>query len=238
MKWRRAPVLCLLLLPACSLLVQNEEFFDGASKNGGAAGLADSAAGDSSVAGGVSSADAGASASDSMGGAGDADSAGGASGASGDSSSGGTSGSSGGNISAGGGAAPACDKPICTPNMVYSEKQTCCSTGQQTHTHVCSADGCSFGAWSTWGACSVAATCVPGTTEACANKDSCGQRVCSASCAWGACAPKTADGCLRIGPDHTDEGSNYKCCGSGKWTFCLSTCKWSTTCEACTDCGC
>jgi len=223
MKWLRVPVMIVLLMPGCSLMVKDEDYYDGAWKSAGAAGMRpDSTAGNSSGTAGS---------------AGEENAAGGAIGAAGDPGSGGTTNNSGG-------AAPtdSCDKPQCVPNEVDTAKQSCgaCNTGQQTRTRKCSADTCTWGAWSAWSACGgVTATCTPGQTSDCANGDDCGQRVCSTSCSWGACAPKAAAECLRIGPGHTDQGSNFRCCGDGKWEFCLPTCHWSTMCEACgSECSC
>ena len=98
MKWLRVPVLVVLLMPSCSLMVQDAEYFDGEWQSPGVAGMrSDSAAGDSSAAadGGA----AGASAADppgTAGGAGDEGAVGGANGAAGDPSSGGTTNTSGG----------------------------------------------------------------------------------------------------------------------------------------------
>ena len=39
MKWFHIPALVAILMPGCSLMVENDAFFDGASKNAGAAGM-------------------------------------------------------------------------------------------------------------------------------------------------------------------------------------------------------
>lgn len=128
---------------------------------------------------------------------------------------------------------------VCEAGKVESQQRDCgaCSTGTQSRSRRCSADGCAWGSFSAWSACTgVTAACTPGDTTRCANGDSCGQRVCSDGCSWGACAPKFSGGCLRIGKDHTDEGSNYRCCGDvGRWQFCLPDCRWSTDCNACNE---
>lgn len=133
-----------------------------------------------------------------------------------------------------GGAAPAC-----SPGQRQSEQRACgaCNTGQQTRTRSCAADGCSWGAWSAWSGCGgVTAACTPNQTTSCANGDECGHRVCSSSCSWGPCVPRIANGCLRIREGHTDQGSNYRCCGGGgHWQFCLPDCRWSNDCVACTE---
>jgi hypothetical protein len=125
---------------------------------------------------------------------------------------------------------------VCAAGQKQTQQQACgaCNTGTQTRTRSCAADGCSWGGWSAWGACGgVSAPCTPNQTTGCENGDECGHRVCSASCSWGACTPKVSNGCLRIGPGHTDQGSNYQCCSSGHWQFCLPDCHWSTDCSAC-----
>jgi hypothetical protein len=84
--------------------------------------------------------------------------------------------------------------------------------------------------------CPADAECQPAQTSACLNGDSCGHRVCTEACTWGPCEPKMPDGCLRIGPGHEDEGSNYRCCGEvGHWQFCLPTCTWPVQCVACSE---
>jgi hypothetical protein len=141
---------------------------------------------------------------------------------------------------AGAGGANGCSLAgACTAGASETVMQACgaCGTGKQSHTHVCSPDTCTWGPWSDWTACGgVTAACTPGDTMACANGDSCGQRVCSSSCTWGGCAPKVSGGCLRIGDGHTNEGSNYRCCGGGgHWEFCLPDCHWSADCVSCTE---
>ena len=149
MKWLRVPVLIVLLMPSCSLMVEDASYFDGEWQSPGAAGKrSDSAAGDGSVA--VDGGAAGASTTNpagTAGGVGDEGAVGGAGGAAGDPGSGGTT-------STAGGAAPAnpCGKPQCSPNEVETAKQSCgaCGTGQQARTRKCSADTCSWGAWGAW----------------------------------------------------------------------------------------
>lgn len=126
----------------------------------------------------------------------------------------------------------------CEAGAVEMGTQPCgaCDTGSQMQTRTCSSDTCTWSAWSNVGACTgVTAPCAEGDTSPCDNGDSCGQRVCSATCKWSACQPKNANGCLRIRSGHTDEGSNYRCCDTGRWQFCMPDCTWSADCVACTE---
>lgn len=129
--------------------------------------------------------------------------------------------------------------PVCMAGQLQKEQRACgaCNTGNQARTRSCTPDGCGWGAWSAWSGCTgVTAACTPNQTTSCSNGDDCGQRVCSDACTWGACEPKVAGGCLRIGEGHTDQGSNYRCCNGGKhWQFCLPDCHWSTDCSPCTQ---
>lgn len=240
MKWSQIPVILVLLVPACSFLVQSEEHFDGnypGTDSGAAGGAAGAVSGDAAgdAAGGIPA---------SAGAGGVPDGAGGVperAGAAGQSEVAGAESEVAGATSASGGASspgPCVTNPVCMPGAVETAKQACgaCATGTQTRTRTCSASTCNWGAWSAWGACSgVTAICTPKQTSACTNGDPCGQRTCSDKCAWSACTPKTASGCLRIRAGHTDAGSNFKCCGTGSWSFCLSSCQWSTTCESCSQ---
>jgi hypothetical protein len=124
----------------------------------------------------------------------------------------------------------------CDPDGVETETMPCgaCSTGTQTRTRSCDAATCTWSTWSDFGECTgITAACTPQATRACANGDSCGHRVCSDSCSWGACQPIQPGGCLRIREGHTDMGSNFRCCGVGAWQFCLPSCTWSAQCEPC-----
>jgi hypothetical protein len=137
-------------------------------------------------------------------------------------------------------AASGCLAPTreCEGGDVESETVPCgaCNTGNQTRTRCCDATTCVWSTWSEFGACTgVTAACTPQQTTACANGDSCGHRVCTDSCTWGACQPISAGGCLRIRAGHTDMGSNFRCCGVGHWQFCLPNCTWSAQCDPCAE---
>lgn len=131
----------------------------------------------------------------------------------------------------------------CMPGQTQTETQACgaCGLGTQTRTRTCDASSCDWGPWSAWSSCSGGGACTPGSTRACANGDPCGHEVCTSSCTWGACEPRTPGGCLRIRPGTSGPpGNNYRCCplGGGDlgWQFCLPSCVWSTDCEATTAC--
>lgn len=126
----------------------------------------------------------------------------------------------------------------CEPGKIDTQMQPCggCNTGGQTRTRACSAKTCTWDAWSEWSACAgVTAACSPGESMPCSPADSCGQRVCQADCTWSGCVPVMPDGCLRRRDGTQEEGSNYRCCGVGKWQFCLPDCHWSTDCAACSQ---
>ena len=221
MKWLQIPALLALLYPACEAF----RAAPGDDVDGGSEAGASGETGATGQAGANS--EAGASGEPGFNGeAGEA-------GAAGVAGSGGSGESANGGMSGGG----ACQMSLCSTTQVDTATQACgaCKTGKQTRTRTCSSDQCSWGAWSAWSACTgVSAACTPGETSACTNGDSCGQRVCSDACSWGGCTPKVAGGCLRIRAGHTDEGSNYRCCGAaGHWQFCNSSCKWNTSCASC-----
>jgi hypothetical protein len=133
----------------------------------------------------------------------------------------------------------------CAPGETRTETGVCgnCDLGRRTRTISCDvAAGCVWSAPGAWSACSGGGACAPGETTACSPADTCGHRVCSGACTWGACEPLTPGGCLRIRPGTTGPaGNNYRCCPlSGPdpsgWQFCLPSCSWSTACEATTSC--
>lgn len=129
----------------------------------------------------------------------------------------------------------------CAPGETSSETDMCgnCNLGRRTRTRSCDPATCMWGAFGPYSACSGGGACSPGATRGCANGDSCGHEVCSSSCNWGSCQPRTAGGCLRIRPGTMGpEGNNYRCCGASRWQFCLASCSWSTDCATCSGCGC
>jgi hypothetical protein len=143
-----------------------------------------------------------------------------------------------------GGHTPSCATPECEPGTSDDPQPAACGacdTGTLLRTRSCDEDGC----WQPYvdGDCTgVTATCSPGATIDCENHDSCGQRVCTDACTWGACEPILPDGCLRIGPTETEEGTNFRCCNyaptANGWQFCLPDCTWSNDCVTCNPCPC
>lgn len=108
--------------------------------------------------------------------------------------------------------------PVCTAGAQESESQPCGNCGTQTRKRTCT-NVCSWGAWSAWSDCAGVGVCMPGATEACT--EGCEVKTCSNSCQWGACGLKEGAVCS------WKAGTNYQCCGDGKWQFCSSkTCNW------------
>lgn len=111
-------------------------------------------------------------------------------------------------------------------------KQEACGTCG-TITHTCN-DACE---WES-GACESTGVCTPGEIRDCmcstnfGNTVCCGAEVCNANCTWDPCALAQGNTCDWNG------GHEYRCCGAGKWEYCLSTCQWSGQCESCSDCSC
>lgn len=120
----------------------------------------------------------------------------------------------------------------CDPGPEPETEQACCSTGKRTRNVTLDASSCTYNLGD-WSACSVPETCQPGDTKNCSNGDACGVVRCNDQCSWGACEPKVAGGCLRIREPNGNDGSNYRCCASGAWEFCLKSCQWSADCESC-----
>ena len=126
----------------------------------------------------------------------------------------------------------------CTAGQTDTETRPCGNCGSQTRTRTCSSS-CSWGAWGTWSTCSGEGACSPGATKSCsgASASGCVHQVCTSSCTWGGCTLKPGNAC-----NHTSDsgvaGGRYRCCGSSRWQFCLSSCQWSSACEACSGCGC
>jgi hypothetical protein len=127
----------------------------------------------------------------------------------------------------------------CAPGATESRTVGCgnCGTGSRPQTRTCDAS-CAWGAWG-GGTCTGATGCAPGSLSPCPNGDSCGSRVCRSDCTWGGCQPTPGSSqCLRIGPGHTTEGTNFRCCGTYRWQFCLPSCVWSSDCAACSPTNC
>ncbi len=122
---------------------------------------------------------------------------------------------------------------VCMPGQTDRETRACgnCNLGTQSRTRSCDATTCTWGAWGSFGTCSGGGTCAPGATRA-GSCDPCSHQVCSSSCTWGGCTLRSGNQC-----EHRS-GTNWRCCGSGRWQFCLSSCVWSTDCVSCSGCGC
>ncbi len=127
----------------------------------------------------------------------------------------------------------------CMPGATETRMVSCgnCGTGTKQQTRTCSAS-CGWGSWG-GGTCTGATGCNPGSTRPCPNGDSCGSLVCRSDCTWSACQPTPGSSqCLRIGPGHTMEGTNFRCCGTYMWQYCLPGCVWSTDCSPCSSSNC
>jgi hypothetical protein len=133
-------------------------------------------------------------------------------------------------------AGPPCE---CTPDETESETRACgaCDTGTEERTRTCEAS-CAWSGWSAWGACTGASGCTPGSTRACPNGEPCGHQTCSSSCTWSSCQLNSGAECFRIAPGSTIEGSNFRCCGTYLWQYCLSGCVWSGACNPCMPTSC
>jgi hypothetical protein len=141
------------------------------------------------------------------------------------------------------GVTPSCAAPECELGAAETVPAPCgaCNTGTTMRTRSCDADGC----WLPFvdGECTgVTAACTPQETKGCDNGDSCGHRVCNDACQWGPCEPMNPGGCLRIGPDQTEEGTHFRCCDYAPtpagWQYCLPDCTWSLDCSSCNPCPC
>jgi len=122
---------------------------------------------------------------------------------------------------------------VCTPWQTETQSQACGNCGSQSRSRTCSAF-CTWGDWGSWSSCSGQGACTPGTVSG-TGCDACAQKTCTAACQWSSCALKPGAQCL------WEQGTNWKCCGTNKWKFCLSPtygCVWSSQCVTCTGCGC
>ncbi len=110
---------------------------------------------------------------------------------------------------------------VCSPGQ--SETTNCGNCGHASRT--CQAN-CQWGAT---GSCTGQGVCAPGTTTQ-TGCDVCAQKTCSTSCQWSACALLPGKTCLY------EDGTNWECCGYGRWHFCLpprygeAGCRWSPDC--------
>jgi hypothetical protein len=119
----------------------------------------------------------------------------------------------------------------CVANSQETQSEGCGNCGTRTRKRTCN-DICEWGSWGDWSSCGGQGVCSPGQTTD-GGCDKCAQKSCNSSCQWGGCSLKPGAQC------EWKNGTNWECCGSGKWHFCLpSTCKWSTDCSPCSGCGC
>jgi hypothetical protein len=118
----------------------------------------------------------------------------------------------------------------CAPGQV--QDANCGNCGSKTRT--CNAS-CAWGAFS---ACIGEGQCKPGDLGAACmcstyggSTTCCGVQVCGTGCDW-SCELKAGAEC------DWKAGANWRCCGPNSWQFCLSSCKWQTTCASGCGCGC
>ena len=110
----------------------------------------------------------------------------------------------------------------CAPTTTQSTG--CGNCGTKTRT--CSAQ-C---AWGSYGSCGGQGVCTPTATQA-GSCDVCAQQTCQSNCQWGACALKSSSTC------EWRSGTNWRCCGTHRWQYCLppsygaAGCKWSPDCN-------
>ena len=114
-----------------------------------------------------------------------------------------------------------------------------CGTKTQQRTRSCT-DQCGWGEWGAWadaGSCGGQGACAPGSNGATKACGTCGTgtqtQKCNSSCAWdwGACNDPSGCQC------QWNSGTNWRCCGTHKWQFCLKTGVWSTDCASFSDGG-
>ena len=117
----------------------------------------------------------------------------------------------------------------CSPGDTDNQTRACTCGGNESRSRTCQ-DSCTWGGWTGWSGCS-RGTCTPGDTRA-GSCDGCSHQVCNDSCNWGSCQLRAGNSC------DWEAGTNWRCCATSRWQFCLSSCQWSTDCVACTGCGC
>jgi hypothetical protein len=130
--------------------------------------------------------------------------------------------------------APSCvNQGACSPGD--TDEVACGNCGTQARLCL---DSC---VWEPSGACENEGPCAPGEVQDCMCSSSsvkdacCGEQVCNDSCAWDPCELATGNECIWEG------GTEWRCCGDPgekTWEWCLSSCKWSGSCEDCTGDGC
>lgn len=134
--------------------------------------------------------------------------------------------------------APTCEGAgECAPGSVSDEMRACSGcggSGVQVRQRTCS-DACSWGAWGSYGACSVGSSgeCMPGETET--ERRSCGNcgggsqtrtRTCNATCGWGAWGLwGTCTGATGCNPGDTRPCASGDRCGVER---CSASCTWSS----------
>ncbi len=124
----------------------------------------------------------------------------------------------------------------CTPGAIDRDSEAC-GCGTRVRARECNPATCRWGAWSAFGTCSGGGSCTPGETRTCPGSSGCTVQTCNSSCNWGACGLRSGATC-EYNADDGRPGSRFRCCGGGRWQFCLSTCNWSSGCESCSGCGC
>jgi hypothetical protein len=133
-----------------------------------------------------------------------------------------------------------CSQPIggeCSPGQTQSQSQACGNCGNQTRTRSCT-NGCTWGAWGSYGTCGGQGVCAAGQTQSqgCGN---CGSqtRTCNGSCQWGGfsgcsgsgpCSPGQTTGC----GDSSAPCSVQTCGGNCQWGGCGlkpgAQCEWKS----------
>ena len=117
---------------------------------------------------------------------------------------------------------------VCTPGQSSTADCGNCGTKSRTCTGSCQ--------WGAYTACGGEGECSPGsigTNCMCSGTGPtcCGNNVCNNSCQW-ECKLKAGKQC------NWEAGTNWRCCGTNSWQFCLSSCMWSTDCAGGCSCGC
>ena len=116
----------------------------------------------------------------------------------------------------------------CYPGQVNTQTQGCGACGSQSQSQTCQGN-CQWGGWSGWGGCGGQGACYPGqtTTSGCVDAG-CTHKTCGGNCQWGGCGLNGGAACAWN--SGTGNGSNWRCCGTHDWQFCLSNCQWSNQC--------